>query len=77
MVVKQEQKFNNLYENIIVKELADERIFLINETQLNVTRGAFVKNYFRERLLSQPGAGNAGPTLAIARTARPWLFTFL
>src|ERR1700733_13745637 len=52
LVVKQEQKFNNLYENIIVKQLADEKIFLINETQLNVTRGTFVKTYFRERLLS-------------------------
>jgi polyphosphate kinase len=52
VVVKQEQKFNNLYENIIVKQLADEKIFLLNETQLNVTRGTFVKSYFREKLLS-------------------------
>jgi polyphosphate kinase len=52
LVVKQELKFNNLYENIIVKQLADEKIFLLNETQLNVTRGTFVKSYFRERLLS-------------------------
>src|SRR5476651_2678148 len=34
LVVKQEQKFNNLYDNIIVKQLADEKIFLLNETQL-------------------------------------------
>ncbi|MDB5001773.1 MAG: polyphosphate kinase 1 [Mucilaginibacter sp.] len=52
IVVKQEQKFNNLYENIIVKELAEEKIFLLNDKQLNVTRGTFVKNFFRERLLS-------------------------
>lgn len=52
LVVKQELKFNNLYDNIIVKQLADEKIFLINDTQLNVTRGTFVKSYFRERLLS-------------------------
>lgn len=52
LVVKQERKFNNLYENIIVKELAEEKIFLLNDKQLNVTRGAFVKNYFRERLLA-------------------------
>ncbi|QKJ29270.1 polyphosphate kinase 1 [Mucilaginibacter mali] len=52
LVVKQEQKFNNLYENIIVKQLADERIFLLSDAQLNVTRGTFVKNYFREKLLS-------------------------
>src|SRR6201991_1884774 len=52
VVIKQERKFNNLYENIIVKELAEEKIFILNDKQLNVTRGAFVKNYFRERLLA-------------------------
>ncbi|WP_345951848.1 polyphosphate kinase 1 [Mucilaginibacter sp. PAMB04274] len=52
LVVKQEKKFNNLYDNIIVKQLAEEKIFILNEKQLNVSRGAFVKKYFRERLLS-------------------------
>ncbi len=52
LVVKQEKKFNNLYENIIVKQLAEEKIFILNDKQLNVTRGEFVKNYFRERLLA-------------------------
>ena len=52
IVVKQERKFNNLYENIIVKQLAEEKIFLLNDKQLNVTRGIFVKNYFREKLLA-------------------------
>ncbi len=52
IVVKQERKFYNLYENIIVKQLAEEKIFLLNDKQLNVTRGAFVKSYFRERLLA-------------------------
>ncbi|MFD0793768.1 polyphosphate kinase 1 [Mucilaginibacter litoreus] len=52
IVVKQERKFNNLYENIIVKQLAEEKIFILNDKQLNVTRGEFVKNFFRERLLS-------------------------
>ncbi|MBS1520607.1 MAG: polyphosphate kinase 1 [Bacteroidetes bacterium] len=52
VVVKQERKFNNLYENIIVKQLAEEKIFILNDKQLNVTRGAFVKSYFRERLLA-------------------------
>src|SRR6201996_8326099 len=51
IVVKQERKFNNLYENIILKQLAEEKIFILNEKQLNVTRGAFVKSYFRERIL--------------------------
>ncbi|MEO6523437.1 MAG: polyphosphate kinase 1 [Mucilaginibacter sp.] len=52
LVVKQEKKFNNLYENIIVKQLAEEKIFILNDTQLNVTRGAFVKSYFRENMLA-------------------------
>jgi len=41
-----------LYENIIIKQLAEEKIFLLNETQLNVARGTFVKDYFREKLLA-------------------------
>ena len=52
LVVKQEKKFNNLYENIIIKQLAEHKIFILNEKQLNVTRGTFVKNYFREKLLA-------------------------
>jgi len=52
IVVRQERKFNNLYENIIVKQLAEEKIFILNDKQLNVSRGEFVKNYFREKLLS-------------------------
>jgi polyphosphate kinase len=52
IVVRQERRFNNLYENIIVKQLAEEKIFILNDKQLNVTRGAFVKNYFREKLLA-------------------------
>src|SRR5476651_2085459 len=52
IVVKQERKFNNLYENIIVKQLAEEKIFLLNDKQLNVARGAFVKTYLRETLLA-------------------------
>nr|WP_294793573.1 polyphosphate kinase 1 [uncultured Mucilaginibacter sp.] len=52
VVVKQERKFHNLYENIIIKELAEEKIFLLNDKQLNVARGTFVKNYFREKLLA-------------------------
>jgi polyphosphate kinase len=51
-VVKQEKKFHNLYENIIVKQLAEEKIFILNDKQLNVTRGEFVKSFFREKLLS-------------------------
>ena len=52
IVVRQERKFNNLYENIIVKQLAEEKIFILNDKQLNVNRGEFVKHYFREKLLA-------------------------
>lgn len=52
IVVRQERKFNNLYENIIVKQLAEEKIFILNDKQLNVNRGEFVKRYFREKLLA-------------------------
>jgi len=52
LVVKQERRFNHLYEDEIIKELAEEKIFIINEQQLNVSRGEFVRKYFREKLLS-------------------------
>ncbi len=52
LVIKEEKKFNNLYENIILKKLAEEKIFILDDKQLNVARGTFVKNYFREKLLS-------------------------
>jgi len=52
IVVRQERKFNNLYENIIIRQLAEEKIFILNDKQLNVSRGEFVKRYFREALLA-------------------------
>jgi len=52
VVVKQERRFNHLFEDEIIKELAEERIFIINEKQLNVSRGEFLRKYFREKLLS-------------------------
>ena len=50
IVVRQERKFNHLYEDDIIKELALQKIFIINESQLNVSRGLFVKKYFREKI---------------------------
>lgn len=50
IVVRQEKKFNMLYESII-KELSDNKMFIINEKQLNVNRGIFVKEYFKEKIL--------------------------
>jgi polyphosphate kinase len=51
IVIKQERKFNLLYEEII-KELSTNKIFILNDKQLNVSRGTFVKEFFREKLLS-------------------------
>lgn len=68
LVIKEEKKFNNLYENIILKKLAEEKIFILDDTQLNVTRGTFVKNYFREKLLS-----NVVPIILDKQTAMPEL----
>ncbi|TZF83753.1 polyphosphate kinase 1 [Pedobacter sp. BS3] len=52
IVVKQERKFDHLYEDVIIKELAKERIFIINENQLNVSRGQYVRQYFLQKVLS-------------------------
>jgi len=52
IVVRQERKFNHLYEDDIIKELERQKIFLINETQMNVSRGQFVREYFRNKVLS-------------------------
>lgn len=50
LVVKLERRFDMLYDEII-KLLSDEKIFIINETQLNVGRGRFVRNYFDKEVL--------------------------
>ena len=52
VVVRQERKFNHLFEDDIIKELAKQKIFIINEQQLNVSRGQFVRKYFRDKVLS-------------------------
>lgn len=51
-VINQEHKFKHLFETIIIKELAAHKIFIINETQLNASQGQFVKDFFREKVLS-------------------------
>lgn len=52
IVVKQERKFELLFQATLINELAQNRIFILNETQLNVSRGEFVRNHFRDRILS-------------------------
>jgi polyphosphate kinase len=49
-VVDLERRFDKLYEEII-QQLADEKIYIINEKQLNVSRGQFVRTYFIDEVL--------------------------
>src|SRR5690606_17782087 len=48
---RQQRKFDEIYEEIIIPQLADERVFLLNEKQLNVERGTFVRHFFNQRIL--------------------------
>ncbi|MFC3199283.1 polyphosphate kinase 1 [Parapedobacter deserti] len=50
-VVKLEKRFDYLYEQEIIKELEAQKIFIINEQQLNVARGTYVREYFRRHVL--------------------------
>jgi polyphosphate kinase len=52
IVIHQQTKFEHLYHDILIKQLEEERIFIINEKQLNVTRGNFVREHFKEIILS-------------------------
>jgi polyphosphate kinase len=52
IVVKQERKFDQLFKATLINELAQNRIFILNDTQLNVVRGEFVRNHFRDKILS-------------------------
>src|SRR5690606_40531905 len=51
IVVRLEKRFDYLYEQEIIKELEAQRIFIINEQQLNVGRGTYVREYFRRQVL--------------------------
>lgn len=51
IVLRQQQRFEKLFNEVLIKELEDEKIFIINETQLNVSRGQFVKEYFNNKVL--------------------------
>lgn len=50
-VIEQQIKFETIYEEIL-KELAKKNVFIINEKQLNPSQEAFVKDYFREEIIS-------------------------
>ena len=49
IVQAQEKDFMQIYQNI-VNELAEENIFIIDETQLSEEQGAFVRRYFHEKV---------------------------
>lgn len=51
IVLRQQQRFEKLFNDVLIKELEEEKIFIINETQLNVSRGQFVKDYFNNKVL--------------------------
>lgn len=51
MVIKQQQRFETLWNEVLIKELAEQKIFIINEKQLNVQRGHFVKQHFLDKIL--------------------------
>lgn len=52
IVVKHERKFESLFQDIFINGLAKNKIFILNDTQLNVARGAFVREHFRDKILS-------------------------
>lgn len=51
MLPRQQEKFDRIYNEIIIPQLAEEKIFLINEKQLNVSRGSFVRSFFNQTIL--------------------------
>lgn len=52
IVVKQQDRFNDIYEHHILKQLAKENIFIINEKQLDDEQKKEVKRYFKTEVLS-------------------------
>lgn len=51
IVVKLEKRFDYLYEQEIIPELEACKIFIINDKQLNVSRGNYVRDVFRTQVL--------------------------
>ena len=51
ITISQQVLFNEIYEKTIIPSLVEEKIFILNEKQLNVQRGDFVKSYFHDKVL--------------------------
>lgn len=49
-VKAQQEKFEDIYQSIL-KQLETNNIFIINENQLTLSQGIFVRDYFRENVL--------------------------
>ncbi len=49
IVIEQAKKFEGIYQNIL-KELAKNKIFIVNEKELTSRQGQFVKNYFHQEV---------------------------
>ncbi len=49
IVISQEREFMAIYQQIVT-ELAEQNIFIVNETELNEEQGIFVKKYFHEKV---------------------------
>ncbi|MEO6304670.1 MAG: polyphosphate kinase 1 [Bacteroidia bacterium] len=50
-VIEQQIRFENIYQEIL-KELAANDVYIINEKQLTPSQGTFVREYFREEIIS-------------------------
>jgi polyphosphate kinase len=51
MVLKQRFRFEEIYQDI-QKKLSEQQIFIVNEQELTATQGAYVKDYFLEKVRS-------------------------
>lgn len=51
IVLRQERKFDYLFEEEIIPELASHGIYLVNDKLLDKEQGEFVRLYFREKIL--------------------------
>ena len=50
LVIASSRRFDSIYRKII-RELAEEKIFIVNERQISAAQGEFVREYFQETVL--------------------------
>ena len=50
LVIASSRRFDTIYRKII-RELAEEKIFIVNERQISAAQGEFVREYFQETVL--------------------------